>query len=236
MAEHLAGPKLALIIDDMGFSRLVTKRFLDLQIPITFSILPRLPLSVSLAQMIHRQGHEIMLHQPMEPLRADVDPGPGAVYLEDSGRRIERTIADNIAELPYLAGVNNHMGSRFTQSSRHVCHALNAIRNKSLYFVDSITTRRSKAFQAARRMDMPSLQRDMFIDPAADAALTFKQLCRLKRRAVARGSAIGIGHPYPETLKALRHFLKCDAHRGVELVNISNLMRTAKKQLPPRTG
>ncbi len=224
LAEHPAGPKLALIIDDMGFSRPVTQRFLDLQIPITFSILPRLPLSVSVAEMIHGQGHEIMLHQPMEPLQSDVDPGPGAVYLKDSGRQIERVIADNIAELPYLAGANNHMGSRFTRSQQHVCHALKVVRSRSLYFVDSLTTRRSKAFQAAQQMDIPSLQRNMFIDPVADAALTFKQLCRLKLRAVTRGSAIGIGHPYPETLRGLRHFLKCNAFQGVELVYISHLL------------
>ncbi len=224
LARHRAGPKLALIIDDMGFSRPVTQRFLDLQIPITFSILPRLPLSASLAEMIHRRGHEIMLHQPMEPLQSDLDPGPGAVFLGDSGRHIERVIADNIAELPFLAGANNHMGSRFTQSREHVRHVLDVVRSKSLYFVDSLTTRSSKAFRAARRMDMPSFRRDMFIDPRADAALTFKQLCRLKLRAVTRGSAIGIGHPYPETLKGLRHFITCNAFQGVELVYISSLL------------
>ncbi len=224
LAEHHAGPKLALIIDDIGFSRPVTQRYLDLQIPITFSILPRLPLSALLAEMIHRCGHEIMLHQPMEPLQADVDPGPGAVYLGDSGQQIKQIISDNITALPYLAGVNNHMGSRFTQSHRHVCHALTAVQCRSLYFVDSVTTRASKAFMEARRMALPTLRRDMFIDPMADAALTFKQLCRLKLRAVTRGCAIGIGHPYPETLAGLRHFLNCNAHQGIQLVYISSLL------------
>jgi polysaccharide deacetylase 2 family uncharacterized protein YibQ len=116
------------------------------------------------------------------------------------------------------------MGSRFTQSHHHVCQALGVIRKKALYFIDSLTTRRSMAFQAARQMDMPSLQRDMFIDPVADAELTFKQLCRLKLRAIACGKAIGIGHPYPETLKGLQHFLKCNAHQGVELVYISSIL------------
>ena len=224
LAEYPAKPTLALIIDDIGFSRLATERFLGLQIPMTFSILPRLPLSAAMAELIHRHGHEIMLHQPMEPLRSDIDPGPGAVYTRDTDRAIAKVVAQNITELPYLVGTNNHMGSRFTQSYQQVRQALKVLHSKNLYFVDSLTTMRSKAFYAARQLAMPTLQRDLFLDPVADARLTFKQLCRLKLRALIRGSAIGIGHPYPETLQGIRQFLTCKAHMGVELVYVSRLI------------
>ncbi len=226
LAEHPAGPKLALVIDDIGFSRPVAQRFLDLHIPLTFSILPRLPLSTQLARSIHSQSHEIMLHQPMEPLQADIDPGPGAIYVNDSNERVARIMAENIASLPHLTGANNHMGSRFTQDRQKVHQALGVICKQGLYFIDSLTTMRSQAYRSARHLHMPTLQRDLFLDPVANAETTFRQLCRLKRRACIHGSALGIGHPYPETLLGLQRFIQCNGHKGVNLVYASRLMAT----------
>lgn len=218
------GPRLALIIDDIGFSRSMAQRFLEIKIPLTFSILPRLPLSSHLAESIHTHGHEIMLHQPMEPLQSDIDPGPGALYVRDSPNRIVQTVAQNIYELPFAAGINNHMGSRFTQDSRKMMHALALLRRQKLFFIDSLTTRRSKAFSTARRLKVPSLRRDLFVDPIACAETTYRQLCRLKRCALVHGSAIGIGHPHRETAEGLRLFIKKNAHQGIELTYVSRLM------------
>lgn len=219
------GPKLALIIDDIGFSRPVAHRFLNLKIPLTFSILPRLPLSNALADTIHDHGHEIMLHQPMEPVQPDIDPGPGALYVRDADQQIATTMADNIDSLPHVIGINNHMGSRFTQEPRKLNPALTVIREKKRFFIDSLTTMRSKAYLTARRLKMSALRRDMFLDPQAGAKTTFRQLCRLKLHAIAHGSALGIGHPYPETAEGLRHFIRCNAFQGVKLVGVSSLVQ-----------
>lgn len=218
------GPKMALIIDDIGHSRQMAHRFLEIQFPITFSILPRLPFSTPLADTIHDLGHEIMLHQPMEPNQAAIDPGPGAIYLNDSSERITRTIANNISELAHIRGANNHMGSRFTQNFSKMTTALNIVHQKGLYFVDSLTTAGSQGFTSACQLKMGTRKRDLFIDPVANPDVTFNQLCRLKRRAKLYGTALGIGHPYRETIEGLQRFISGNHHTGVELVYASRLM------------
>ncbi len=223
-----SNPKLALIVDDFGFSRQMACQFLELQIPITFSILPRLPCSLSIAQTIHAQGHELMLHQPMEPIRTHIDPGPGAVFIGDSDIQITSTIGDNINSLPHISGINNHMGSRFTQDSYKMSKALGIVRQKGLYFVDSLTTRHSKAFDTAQHLQIATRKRDLFIDAAAHTETIFKQLVRLKRRATLFGTAIGIGHPYPETLTALQRFVQGNYQQGVAMVYASDLMTSQR--------
>lgn len=229
-AKHPCGPKMALIIDDIGHSRQMAHRFLELPIPITFSILPRLPFSLSLADTIHDLGHEIMLHQPMEPNQTTIDPGPGAIYINDSSERIARTITTNISELAHIRGVNNHMGSRFTRNFSKMTTALNIVHQKGLYFVDSLTTAGSQGFTSACRLEMGARKRDLFIDPVADPEVTFNQLCRLKRRAKLYGTALGIGHPYRETIEGLQRFVKGNHHAGVELVYASGLVTRYKSK------
>ena len=118
--------RIALIIDDVGFSRRVIKPFLAMPVDLTFSILPHLQFSNLLAHEIHSHGFEILLHQPMEPFDPRVDPGPGAVYVRDRSERIEDMLINNIQAVPHAVGVNNHMGSRFTSSRRKIQIALQA--------------------------------------------------------------------------------------------------------------
>ena len=134
-------PRIALIIDDIGYSLSHARQFLNLGIPITFAILPRLVYSYELALEIHDNGHEILLHQPMEPYNVEsFDPGPGALYVGDGPDRIKRIIEKNISGVPYAAGVNNHMGSRFTETYKEIREALKFVRENGLFFVDSLTS------------------------------------------------------------------------------------------------
>ena len=133
-------PRIALIIDDIGYSRSRLENFLELDIPITFSILPRLTKSHALAEEIHAEGHEVMLHQPMEPIDSHLDPGPGAVYVGDDGNKIIDIIGENISDIPFATGINNHMGSRFTACQKEIKEALTAIKTRGLFFIDSLTT------------------------------------------------------------------------------------------------
>ena len=217
-------PRIALIIDDIGFSLRRAELFLAAGIPITFSILPRLYWSAASARALHEYGHEIMLHQPMEPFNAQVDPGPGAIFVNDGPQRVHDVVAENIAALPHVVGVNNHMGSRYTQSPLKMDQALDAIRSSKLFFVDSLTTGRSTAFSRARQMGLGALRRDLFLDTQPDAASVLGQMNRLTTIAVKYGRAIGIGHPRPETLEGIQRFLDTPASRAVEFVHISRML------------
>jgi polysaccharide deacetylase 2 family uncharacterized protein YibQ len=216
--------KIAIIIDDIGFSRSKLRNFLELDTPITFSILPRLEQSHALAEEIHSEGHTVMLHQPMEPMNSHIDPGPGALYVGDDSNKILGVIEENISGIPYVTGINNHMGSRFTTCQKEMKEALIAIKTKGLFFIDSLTTPHSMAYKTAKRLNITTACRNIFLDNLPEKPAILTQLNKLKRLAVSSGHAIGIGHPYPETAAAIECFLKELNNSAISMVHISSLI------------
>jgi len=217
-------PRVAIIIDDIGYSPSRARKFLELEVPITFAVLPRLAHSRRLAVEIHERGREVMLHQPMEPLDPHIDPGPGALYVGDDPGKIIDTVEQNIGEIPYAAGVNNHMGSRFTACGRGMAEVLEVVEKKALFFVDSLTSSRSTAYRTARRLHMPAARRNIFLDNVPHEPAVLARLARLKRHALKHGRAVGIGHPFPETAAAIRLFLENGGDTGISLVPVSGIL------------
>ncbi|MBW1936409.1 MAG: divergent polysaccharide deacetylase family protein [Deltaproteobacteria bacterium] len=221
----LLQPCIALIIDDIGCSVRRARQFLELGAPITFAVLPRLSWSEKLAFEIHSEGHEIMLHQPMEPIDSRINPGPGALYAGDAPGRITKVLEENISAVPFAKGVNNHMGSRFTACEREMFEALEIVKGNGLFFVDSLTTNRSKGYKTARKLHIPSAARNIFLDNRLDLPDILNQLRRLKKIALKYGHSIAIGHPFPETARAIGLFLGEDIkHSNIKLVHISSLV------------
>ena len=165
-----------------------------------------------------------MLHQPMEPFSTSVDPGPGAIFVDDRPERIHNVVAENIAALPNVVGVNNHMGSKYTQQTQKMGQALDVVRKQGLFFVDSLTTGRSTAYACARQMGVSTKRRDLFLDNRQDMSSVIRQLQRLRTLALRNGSAIGIGHPRPDTVEAITRFMDAPESRDVAFVHISQLL------------
>jgi len=217
-------PSIALIIDDIGGSVFRARHFLKLNIPVTFSILPRLKYSNMLALEINNYGHEIMLHQPMEPYDQRLDPGPGALFTGDDPNKITEIIEENISELPLARGINNHMGSRFTESQGEMTETLKIIKNRGFFFVDSRTSLHSQAYKIARTMNMPAAYRHIFLDNVPFEPAILFQLRKLKQCAMQHGNAIGIGHPFLQTANALRFFMEELKKTEVAFVYISRVL------------
>jgi polysaccharide deacetylase 2 family uncharacterized protein YibQ len=222
--------RVAIIIDDLGNNLALGRQALDLPGALTFSMLPRRPYSRELAQLAHASGREVMLHLPMQASdgRAMGDGGLDAamerVVFADSVR-------DSVASIPHLAGVNNHMGSLLTrepQPMRWLMQDLACI--GGLYFVDSRTDVRTVARREARRAGLANARRDVFLDHVIEPQAIRAQFERLLRLARARGSAIGIGHPYPETLAVLAELLPTLGDQRIELVPVSRLVTTDRSE------
>ena len=229
--EHLSGessiePSISLIIDDIGANLSGAKMFLDLDIPITFAVLPHLCKSQEAADLVHNTGHEIMLHQPMEPDDRHLDPGPGALFVGYGSNKIVRIMEENISLIPFVAGVNNHMGSRFTRYSDEVLETLQVVKEKGLFFVDSLTTSRSKAYATARNLNLPAASRNVFLDNILEESVILRQLSLLKKRALKQGHSVGIGHPFPETARAIHAFLKETGDPGFTWVHVSRVIES----------
>lgn len=201
-------PRIGFILDDVGYNAERARLFLDLAVPITYAILPHMPFSCSLAETIHRCGHEVMLHQPMEPHNSSLNPGPGALYLSQSAAEMQRILRANLDSFPHAVGFNNHMGSRFTESRPKMRQALSFFLPKEFYFVDSGTSQHSVGFATARALHMTAAHSHEFTDNVRTVPAVYGRLVRLKAHALKHGCAIGIGHPWPETAQGLKGFLQ----------------------------
>ncbi len=218
-------PRIALIIDDIGHNLTRARQFFKLDAPITFSVLPRLKFSHGLAVEINSKGHEIMLHQPMEPYNAKVfDPGPGALYVGYGAERIRQVMVENISEVPFAVGVNNHMGSKFTECHKEMKETLSVVKNKGLFFVDSLTSSRSTAYRTSRKLNIAAVGRNSFLDNLREESAILHQLHRLKKHAQRFGCAVGIGHPFPETARAIGKFVKSLKTSDISLCYISEIL------------
>jgi hypothetical protein len=160
----------------------------------------------------------------MEPLNPHIDPGPGALYVKDSPDKITDIIKQNISEIPFVTGINNHMGSRFTACGTEMKEALSVVRDEGLFFVDSLTTNRSTGYNTAKTMHISAVRRNFFIDNIQEETFIHLQLKKLKRLALRHGRAIGIGHPFPETAKIVNQFVKEINTTNISMVPISGFL------------
>ena len=100
--------------------------------------------------------------------------------------------------------------------------ALQAMQDKGLFFLDSRTTAKSVGEEESRRLGLRHYHRDVFLDNEQNAKAILLQLRRAEGLAKSHGQAIAIGHPHPETMKALRLWLK-DRDASVSIVPLTSL-------------
>ncbi len=217
-------PRVALIIDDLGYDVGLAEAFMKLDIPVSLSVLPSAPFTRRIVREAHENGYELMLHLPMEPRNYPaVNPGPGTLFVSMDDQELLRKLSEDLNQIPGAVGVNNHMGSLFTENRDKMVVVLRALKKSNLFFVDSRTTPDSVGYEQARRMDVPTAERTVFLDNDLDAAALEFQVRRLLNMARHRGWAIGIGHPHKATVGVLKEYLgKMDD--GIEIVPVSQLV------------
>ncbi|MDD3620692.1 MAG: divergent polysaccharide deacetylase family protein [Desulfobulbaceae bacterium] len=196
-------PLVAIIIDDMGYHQRIGRALLDLDLNLTFSFLPDGPFTPALQERAWREEHDVLVHMPMEAHDPARNSGPGTLLADDPPEVIAEKVARNLATVPRAVGVNNHMGSRFTENPEAVQLFLHQIAAKGLFFIDSGTTPRSVAMETARSLGIPTGRRHVFLDNSDRREDICLRLGELVELAVRSGEAIGIGHPGEATLEAL---------------------------------
>ncbi|MGE0080577.1 MAG: divergent polysaccharide deacetylase family protein [Thiohalomonadaceae bacterium] len=206
------------MIDDVGDRLDLGRRAAALPAPVTLAFLPHTPFAARLAHEAHAAGKEIMLHLPMESV-VPRPLGPGGVTLHMDEAQVRRTLEEDLAAIPHVRGINNHMGSLLTPHPGHMAWLMDALRTRGdLYFIDSRTTARSVAVAMAREHGVPHLVRDVFLDPDPAPERIAAQWARAVALAREHGQAVVIGHPYPETLALLERELPRLAAQGCRVV------------------
>jgi len=223
------GPRLAIIIDDMGPDIRKLRELLEVGGPVTVAVMPHMRDSERISALAASRGLDVIVHMPMEPRELlEHNPGGGALMVAMSAEEIRAKLEDGLRTVPDAIGINNHMGSKFTEDAPRMREVLKVVKKKDMLFVDSRTTSKSVAGRVARELGVPSADRNVFLDNTRDVEYIKGQLREAVRAAKRGGSAIAIGHPYPETIRALKEAVPSLAADGVEVVGVSEVVGEAK--------
>ena len=223
-------PAVSIIIDDLGYQYKAGLRALRLNADITYAFLPRAPYTRRLAQRAYRLQKEIMLHLPMES-DGENKLGPGALTQCMTEIEFKNRVRTDLAAVPHVSGFNNHMGSYLTKNPRLMGWLMQVMMFRDdLYFVDSRTTIETVAQQEAERRGIAATRRDIFLDYERGATVVADQLRQLLLHARRYGSAVAIGHPYPETLAALEAWLPNLQQHGIQLVPVSKMIEIRQQR------
>jgi len=214
---------MAIIVDDMGPDMKPAEQLSSIDGDLTFSVMPMRLHSQEVALYLHTKGREVMLHLPMQGA-AGHDPGEGAIFKGMAPDQIRTILLGDIRAVPYISGVNNHMGSEVTQDREIMTLVETELKNKGLFYIDSLTSGKSVGFKVAQEIGLPWNKRDVFLDDEQNEAYILGQLEELKRKAVKHSSAIGICHPHPETIAVLQREVPKLKDEGITLERVSRLI------------
>ena len=224
-------PLLSLVIDDLGYAFAPGKTAIELEGDHTYAILPDAVYSRKLAEHAHRLNKEVILHLPMQSISSSAAREPGSLNEAMNEDELTGQVHSLLESVPFIRGVNNHMGSHLTEFDFLMRPVMDSIRSydPSFYFLDSRTSPRSVAYAQARDAGLNSITRDVFLDNEDSLHAIRLQLRIWLQRARDRGSAIAIGHPYANTLQVLQEALP-EAHTEFRFLRISELIRKREQQ------
>ena len=217
-----AGKLASIIIDDVGNNLEYGRDVINL--PATKTTYAK-----KLARLAAKNNKEVMLHLPMQSVEHH-QHSPGTLDLHMTRNEFREQLRSNLNSVPYVRGVNNHMGSLLTRHPGHMTWLMDELSGMGgLYFIDSKTTSKSIADKIAAENNVPVLSRDFFLDPDNNAGTLRQQFDLFIKKVNQRGYALAIAHPYPETIKFLKAHLNELNQHGIKLIPVSDLVRLPSK-------
>lgn len=219
-------PRIAIIIDDLGYQLEAGRRAIQLPGPVAFAVLPNTPHSQRLARFANDRGKEVLLHLPLEAVGHEGPAEPGGITLDMTRTAFKTAFAEALETVPFVVGVSSHRGSLLTRHPGHMSWLMEEIGSREgLFFIDSYTTHESVALKVALEEGVVAMRRDVFLDNERSVEAVTHELQRLKAKARKNGYAVGIGHPFPETLEVLERELPNLEADGFEVVTIGRLLQ-----------
>ena len=217
-------PVIAVVIDDMGIAKKRTADIISLSAPLTAAFLSYgtdLDAQVAAAK---EAGMEIMLHAPMEPY-SKVDIAPDVLSTHMSTEEVQKRLKDMLSKFPGIKGINNHMGSKFTEDKERMQAVMEVLREEGLFFLDSKTTAKSVGKETAQEQGVSYASRNVFIDNENKVEYIQKQLGIAEKIARRNGYAIAIGHPKSGTYEALKQWLKSLPEKKIKILPLSDIVK-----------
>lgn len=220
---------VSIIIDDIGDSVEKARIFASLPIDITLSIIPYLPHYRECMEVARANGRSFMIHIPMEANSRSNEiiniekKTKDLLRIDMSDSEIEKLVLNMVNSMPGAVSANNHMGSLFTENRDKMRIVLEVLKERGLFFVDSLTTSNSMACSAGKDVGIIVIKRNVFLDNRRDVEEIKKSIRLLINTAKKRGYAVAIGHPYDVTYQAIREMIPQMEKEGIKVVSIDKL-------------
>lgn len=224
-AKRYMGPKIAIVLDDFGYTKSNYELLTAIKEPITLSILPGLRYSDYIASQARAKGYEVILHLPLESERSDVPEETGTIRAGMSQGAVNSRLAKELSTIPGAVGVSNHQGSKSTSERNTMAPVFTYLKKNDLFFFDSMTSPKSVCKDLASDIGIPYARRDIFIDNSNDPDAIEAQLYALEKLALKKGQAIAIGHDRKNTIIVLRRMIPRLKEKGIMIVPLSELVK-----------
>lgn len=186
--------QLVFVFDDGGQNLKHLEKFLKLPFPYTVAVLPKLVHSKETAQKVRASGNEVILHQPMQSINHEINPGPGAITYDMNKEQIHRILQKNIEEIWPIAGLNNHEGSEITADPEKMEEVLRVASTYGIFFLDSRTNVETVVPEVATAMGYHYYERNIFLDNEKTRSNILSELKKGLAIANKNGVVIMIGH------------------------------------------
>ncbi len=220
---------IAIVIDDLGNHYSEGMRALELPGSVSFAILPHTPYSNSIARIAHILGRDVLVHMPMQA-HSNRPLGPGGLNTAMSRGEFSRQVRAALRAVPHARGLSNHMGSLLTEQRQPMAWLMQILKQEQkLFFLDSRTSAFTQAARAANENKLPNTSRDVFLDNVLNVKNINLQFDHLIQAARQNGTAVAIGHPYPQTLEVLETRLPELKSKGIRLISLSRLIEVRRR-------
>lgn len=217
--------RVAIVIDDVGLSIPFVREIAQVKAPLTVSFLPYGASGKEQVITLKDAGFEVLVHVPMMPhVPAALAPVTLSPEMDKEETQSELNKMLDRFEGTGIVGVNNHMGSLLTERAKNMGYIMEVLKKRGMFFLDSKTTGKSAAGKVAKEYGVEYISRDVFLDNKNDYNYIMGQFKQTEKKAHKNGYAVAIGHPYSQTLKALKDWLKEADKNGIEIVHVSELL------------
>lgn len=225
--REIRGPRAAVVLDDVGYQAGIERDLLyELDIPLTLAIIPGTPYATLFAREAPSQGLEVIAHQPMEG-HETVQKGDYESYLTRDlpPPEVRKKVEETLDALPGVRGLSNHMGSEATRDKALMVSVLQVLKERGLYFLDSLTAPESVGEELARKMGVFFAKRQVFLDNDPRSARVVRVIEKTLEKVMKNDEAVVmIGHFRKETLEALRLVVPKWRSAGVEFLYVSEVV------------
>lgn len=224
-------PRVAVVVDDLGNQWASGLEAIAVPYIQTIAIMPGRPYSRKLAEASYRASKTVIVHAPMSNQR-DFPLGPLGLDRREGRHQLLANLGLGLESVPYAEGLSNHMGSRLTRDGEAMSWIMEELKDRNLFFFDSLTVADSQGWRMAKAMGVPWNRRQVFLDNVPNQEYLARQWRAALDIAERQGSVTIICHPYPETLAFFAN-LDPDQYRRFEWVSLNRLLIAPDPDVTP---